>query len=109
MVLFLFLNDFLTMSLSTDRMGFSRRPNRWNTRGILLAATVLAACKLVFSLGVFLAAITRFGLDMPHLQTLTFVDLDPQLAGRRLSPARAGTLLAVPPQPVSSWPVRSLV
>ena len=56
MVLFLFLNDFLTMSLSTDRMQYSRRPNRWNTRGILLAATVLAACKLVFSLGVFLCA-----------------------------------------------------
>ena len=54
MVLILFLNDFLTMSISTDRMEFSRSPNRWNTRGILLAAMVLAACKLVFSLGVFL-------------------------------------------------------
>ena len=46
MVLFLFLNDFLTMSLSTDRMEYSRHPNRWNTRAILLAATVLAGCKL---------------------------------------------------------------
>jgi H+-transporting ATPase len=75
MVLFLFLNDFLTMSLSTDRMQYSRRPNRWNTRGILLAGTVLAACKLVFSLGVFLCGYRLLHLDMPHLQTLMFATL----------------------------------
>jgi H+-transporting ATPase len=75
MVLFLFLNDFLTMSLSTDRMEYSRQPNRWNTRGILLAATILAACKLVFSLGVFLFGHYVLHLDMPHLQTLTFATL----------------------------------
>ena len=72
MVMFLFLNDFLTMSLSTNRMGFSRRPNRWNTRGILVAATVLGASKLVFSLGVFLVGYFLLHLDVPRLQTLTF-------------------------------------
>ncbi len=75
MVLFLFLNDFLTMSLSTDRMEYSRHPNRWNTRAILLAATVLAGCKLAFSLGVFLWGHYVLRLDMPHLQTLTFAAL----------------------------------
>ena len=75
MVLILFLNDFLTMSISTDRMGFSRRPNRWNTRGILLAAAVLAACKLMFSLGVFLYGHYALRLDTRALQTLTFATL----------------------------------
>jgi H+-transporting ATPase len=75
MVLFLFLNDFLTMSLSTDRMQHSLRPNRWNTRCILLAAAVLAACKLVFSLGVFLCAYQVLQMDMPHLQSLMFATL----------------------------------
>ena len=75
MVLFLFLNDFLTMSLSTDRMQYSLRPNKWNTRGILLAAAVLAVCKLVFSLGVFLCGYHVLRLDMPHLQTLMFATL----------------------------------
>jgi len=75
MVLFLFLNDFLTMSLSTDRMQYSRRPNRWNTRGILEAAGILAVCKLVFSLGVFLCGYHVLRLDMPHLQTLMFATL----------------------------------
>ncbi len=75
MVLFLFLNDFLTMSLSTDRMAFSRLPNRWNTRAIVLAATVLAAGKLVFSLGVFLCGYYALHLDIAHLQALTFATL----------------------------------
>ena len=75
MVLFLFLNDFLTMSLSTDRMEYSRRPNRWNTRAILLTAVILAACKLLFSLGIFLWGYWVLRLDMPHLQTLTFATL----------------------------------
>jgi len=75
MVLILFLNDFLTMSISTDRMGFSRRPNRWNTRGILEAAAVLAACKLVFSLGVFLYGHYSLRFDTRSLQTLTFATL----------------------------------
>ena len=75
MVLILFLNDFLTMSISTDRMEFSRQPNRWNTRGILLAATVLAVCKLVFSLGVFLYGHYVLLLDPRPLQTLTFATL----------------------------------
>ncbi|MDA8137602.1 MAG: plasma-membrane proton-efflux P-type ATPase [Desulfobacteraceae bacterium] len=75
MVLILFLNDFLTMSISTDRMGFSPRPNRWNTHGILGVAVVLAACKLVFSLGVFLFGHYALGLDPRSLQTLTFATL----------------------------------
>lgn len=75
MVLFLFLNDFLTMSLSTDRMDYSRRPNRWNTRSILLIASILALCKLVFSLGVFLGGYYALHLDMPRLRSLTFATL----------------------------------
>jgi len=75
MVLILFLNDFLTMSLSTDRMRFSFQPNRWNTRGILLAASVLAAGKLVFSLGVFICGNYVLHLEPALLKTLTFATL----------------------------------
>jgi H+-transporting ATPase len=72
MVLVLFLNDFLTMAISTDRMEVSPQPNRWNTRGILLAGVALAAGRLAFSLGVFLWGHYQLGLDMRHLQSLTF-------------------------------------
>ncbi len=75
MVLILFLNDFLTMSITTDQMRASPRPNRWDTHGILLASIVLGACKLVFSLGVFLFGRYLLGLDEGRLQTLTFAAL----------------------------------
>lgn len=75
MVLILFLNDFLTMSLSTDRMGFASQPNRWNTRAILLAASVLAAGKLGFSLGVFIYGNYVLHLEPALLQALTFATL----------------------------------
>ncbi len=75
MVLILFLNDFLTMSITTDRMRPSARPNRWDTRGILLVSTALAACKLIFSLGVFLLGHYVLGLGERPLQTLTFATL----------------------------------
>jgi H+-transporting ATPase len=75
MVLILFLSDFLTMSISTDRMEFSRRPNRWNTRGILLAAMVIAVCKLAFSLGVFTYGYYVLRFPTRNLQTLTFATL----------------------------------
>ncbi len=76
MVLFLFLNDFLTMSLSTDRMAvltapepmehprhsFGRhRPRRlasWSSHSV-------SSC----------TAINVLRLDMPHLQTLMFATL----------------------------------
>ena len=72
MVLFLFLSDFLTMSLSTDQMSVSNRPNHWNTRSIVVAASALAACKLAFSFGIFAYGYHVLHFDTPHLQTLTF-------------------------------------
>lgn len=72
MVLVLFLNDFLTMAISTDRMEVSPQPNQWDTRRILLAGVALAAGRLAFSLGVFLWGHYKLGLDMRHVQSLTF-------------------------------------
>jgi H+-transporting ATPase len=72
MVLFIFLNDFLTMALSTDRMKFSPKPNRWKTRDIVLASAVIAGCKLGFSLGTFCYGYYLLQFDAHHLQTLTF-------------------------------------
>jgi H+-transporting ATPase len=75
MVLIMFLNDFLTMSIATDRMGFSLRPNHWNTSGILMASAVLAVLKLIFSLGIYLWGYYALKLAPQSLQTLTFATL----------------------------------
>jgi H+-transporting ATPase len=75
MVLIIFLNDFLTMSLTTDRMNVSAQPNQWRTRAVVTASTAFAFCKLAFSLSVFLLADYVLGLDPARLQTLLFATL----------------------------------
>ena len=75
MVLIIFLNDFLTMSLTTDRMSVSAQPNQWQTRAVVTASAAFAGCKLIFSLGVFLLADYILRMDPAHLQTLTFATL----------------------------------
>ncbi|HEV2456200.1 MAG TPA: HAD-IC family P-type ATPase, partial [Verrucomicrobiae bacterium] len=72
LVLIIFLNDFLTMALTTDRMSVSRQPNLWQTRPIAVAGVFFGLLRLVFTFGVFALGHYALQFDMPHLQTLTF-------------------------------------
>ena len=74
MVLMLLTNDFLSMSLTTDRASLAPRPSVWRMQRITAVAVLLGVCKLGFStamLGVGL----RGRLGTEELQTLTFVTL----------------------------------
>jgi H+-transporting ATPase len=75
MVLLLVTNDFLSMSLTTDRASPAPAPSVWRMPSITAAAVVLAACKLCFSTAIL--AIGAFDLPLPttELQTLTFIAL----------------------------------
>jgi len=74
MVLLLVTNDFLSMSLTTDRASLAPRPSVWHMRRITGVAVLLAACKLAFSTA--LLAVGRWrGLGVGELQSLTFVTL----------------------------------
>ena len=103
MVLILFLNDFLTMSISTDRMGFSLRPNRWKTRGILLCATIAGRVQTgvltrSFPLGPLCAP--------PGHEAFANADVcrvDFEFAGGRLYAARTRALLEIAAEPFSGW------
>ncbi len=75
MVLLLFTNDFVTMSLATDRVVASPLPNRWNVRTIVLAATLIALPILALSFTIFGYASAVLHLPLSQLQTLLFVML----------------------------------
>jgi H+-transporting ATPase len=75
MVLMLVTNDFLSMSLTTDRATAASEPSAWHMRRITAAALVLGACKLGFSTAVLTLGRFRLGLAPGELQTLTFVTL----------------------------------
>lgn len=74
-VLLLFTNDFVTMSIATDNVTYSQRPDRWNVRMLMLTGGVLAGFVLVLSFTVFFVGRDVFGLALGQLQTLVFVML----------------------------------
>jgi H+-transporting ATPase len=75
MVLMLMTNDFLAMSLTTDRASPASSPNSWHMRDITSAAIVLGLCKLGFSTAVLVVGKYALGLGPQQLQTLAFVTL----------------------------------
>jgi H+-transporting ATPase len=74
-VLMLVTNDFLAMSLTTDRASPAPSPGIWRMRNITAAAVVLGACKLGFSTAVLAFGKYQLGLGTGELQTLAFVTL----------------------------------
>jgi H+-transporting ATPase len=74
-VLMLVTNDFLAMSLTTDRASPAPSPSRWRMRRITAAGMVMGACKLGFSTAVLAFGKYRLGLGAGELQTLAFVTL----------------------------------
>ena len=74
-LLLLFANDFVTMSLSADRVTFSRTPSRWRIRPLVASALAIASVWLVLSFAVFLVGRDVLHLDLPRLQTLVFTAL----------------------------------
>jgi H+-transporting ATPase len=75
MVLMFMTNDFLAMSLTTDRASPAPSPSRWRMRNITAAALALGLCKLGFSTAMLALGEFRLGLGAAELQTLAFVTL----------------------------------
>jgi len=74
-VLLLFTNDFVTMSIATDRVSFSPQPDRWDIRTLMLTAGTLASMVLILSFTVFFAGRDILHLPLRQLQTLVFLML----------------------------------
>ena len=75
MVLMLMTNDFLAMSLTTDRASPAPSPSIWRMQNVTAAAIVLGVCKLGFSTAVLAWGKYRLGLPPGQLQTLAFATL----------------------------------
>ncbi len=74
-VLLLFANDFVTMAIATDNVGYSARPDRWRIAPLLASAGVLGILVLAESFLVLFLATAVFGLALPQVQTLVFLML----------------------------------
>ena len=74
-VLLLFTNDFVTMSIATDNVSYSKQPDRWRIRPLMAAGITLGSFILVFSLAIFLYMRDTLGLPLEQLQTVVFLTL----------------------------------
>ncbi len=74
-LLLLFANDFVTMSLATDHVSFSPRPDRWRVPALSLAAMGIAVPWLAVSFTTFYVGRDVLGLGLAATQTLVFVML----------------------------------
>ena len=73
MILLLFGNDFATMAISTDRVTFSRLPERWSSRRVVAQGAAFAALLSAFSLVVFFGIRHVLELSVPQTQTVMFL------------------------------------
>jgi H+-transporting ATPase len=74
-VLLFFASDFMTITIATDSVAFSRRPDRWSVRNLMIAGGGLAALILFFSFSVFFVGRDVLKLPLKELQTFIFVML----------------------------------
>ncbi len=75
LVLLLFANDFVTMSLASDRVRFNPQPDHWRVKHLVATALVLAGVLLVQSFLVLYLAAHTYGLSWPRVQTAVFLNL----------------------------------
>lgn len=74
-ILLLFANDFVTMSIATDRVRPSRTPDRWDIRSMLIPTISLALPVLALTFGIFIFGRNVLHLPIGQLQTLAFITL----------------------------------
>jgi H+-transporting ATPase len=70
-ILLIFANDFVTMSIATDNARYSLKPEKWGTRHIISTSGILAALLVMEGLLALYIAI-RLGLSHPEIDTFIF-------------------------------------
>jgi H+-transporting ATPase len=75
MVIVMITGDFLSMSLTTDRVQPSEMPNSWQIGRITISGVILGACFLAFSTAVLAVGKFQLHLSIAALQTLSVVSI----------------------------------
>ena len=70
-ILLIFANDFVTMSIATDNARFSSRPEKWRTRPIVITSAIIGAALVVEGLVALYIAL-YYGLDKLAIYTFVF-------------------------------------
>lgn len=74
-LLLIFTNDFVTMSLSTDNVRYSSKPNKWNIKELMAVSLAFSLGWLIYIFGVYIAGWKLLNLPTPALDTIIFLGL----------------------------------
>ncbi len=75
MALLIVANDFVTMSLATDNVGYTANPDTWDVRRITLASLIIGGLLVIAAAVVLLAGSRYFHLPWDRLQTFVVLML----------------------------------
>ncbi len=75
MVLLVFANDFVTMSLATDNVKTTRSPNIWNVKNITLASLIIGLLLVVEGAIVIFIGTNYYHMELGTLQTFVLLTL----------------------------------
>ncbi|ARD84412.1 H+-transporting ATPase related protein [Ferroplasma acidiphilum] len=70
-ILLIFANDFVTMAIATDNVGYSIKPERWNVNSLISSSVILSAFLVVESF-IFLYIGLYAGLRISQIHTFIF-------------------------------------
>ena len=74
-LILIFANDFVTMSIAKDNAVYSDKPDKWKVKLIVSASILIAGAWLIYSFAVFYTGYYIIHLTLPQTQTLAFLSL----------------------------------
>lgn len=72
-VLLLFANDFVTMSISTDTVSYSQKPDKWDIRRLVIVGAIFATFILALSFFMHFVGLRYLHLPINELRTWIFL------------------------------------
>jgi H+-transporting ATPase len=75
MVLLVFANDFVTMSLATDNVKHTSNPNKWNVKNITLSSLLIGTMLVVEGAITVYIGVNYFDLTLEKLRTFVLLTL----------------------------------
>jgi H+-transporting ATPase len=75
MVLLVFANDFVTMSLATDNVMHTSNPNKWNVKNITLSSLIIGAMLVVEGAITIYIGVNYFNITLEELRTFVLLTL----------------------------------
>ncbi len=75
MILLLFLSDYVTLSISTDNVRYSKKPESWDVTGLVRGGLLLGTLMVIESFILLCIGLSYFGLsnNIDQLHTFVFV------------------------------------